>query len=505
MHTRRFTRLTNTFSKKIENHAHSVALPPCRDGPSTSPHGIASPPSFHAAKAVPHSLYSSEYSECRHAIRPRDRVFGESIRAWRSKIALGAGDWPFVDGLGFVTDPGCGRQVVIPSKRRTQIWELHQSLHCSIIGTCLSSGELKRLLIRLEVQGVESADDHDLHVLGVLLAARSKAGAKHLQKTLDRRHQPALNQFAKAKDAAAVAALWEDALGRGDIPGAYWALLTHPATTDKMAKQVFGLVHMLSHLVGAANRADIRRLRQLEEDNATLAAKLERQQRQLHDGFTSRDESIRRLNDLLARAVSQEAMVPSFEAAEDTRAVKDALAELDKRLARETSRRERLEQRLATVSRALNEAERARQRAECELDTLHQELASLESRLGAPWQTENGAPPDGLDLDGLTVLYVGGRANQAPQLKGLVESTKGRFLHHDGGIEHSAALLPGLVSRADIAVFPVDCVSHDAAAAVKRLCRQLGKRYIPLRTSSLACLLSGLSGMKPAQGSAILS
>ncbi len=392
--------------------------------------------------------------------------------------------------------PARAAKLVAPSRRRTQISDLHSSLHCSIIGTCLSSAELRRLLIRLEVQGAEIADDHDLHVLGVLLAGRSKAGAKHLQKALDRRHQPAINQFAKAKDAAGVAALWEEALGRGDIPGAYWALLTHPAATDTMVKEVFGKVHMLSHLVGAANRADIRRLRQLEEDNAELTAKLERQQRQLRDGFTSRDESIRRLNDMLARAAGTGAIVaPS--GTEDSRAVKEALAELDQRLAHETSRRERLEQRLATVSAALNEAERARARAEGELAALHQELAASESRLGpAP---EQGGTADGLDLRGLTVLYVGGRANQAPQLKGLVESTKGHFLYHDGGIEHSAALLPGLVSRADIAMFPVDCVSHDAAAGVKRVCRQMGKRYIPLRTSSLTCLLSGLSALQTAQ------
>jgi hypothetical protein len=385
------------------------------------------------------------------------------------------------------------------SKRRTQIWELHQSLHCSIIGTCLSSGEMRRLLVRLKVEGAETADDHDLHVLGVLLAGRSKAGAKQLQKTLDRRHQTFLNQFAKAKDAAALSALWEDALARGDIPGAYWALLTHPAATDTMVKDVFGKIHMLSHLVGAANRADIRRLRQLEEHNADLTAKLERQQRQLRDGFISRDETIRRLNGMLARAASQEAIVPSLDAAEDSRAVKDALAELDKRLAHETGRRERLELRLASVSEALNAAERTRSRAEGELETLHQELALLEARLGATLQTVDA--PDGLDLNGLTVLYVGGRANQTPQLKGLIESTGGRFLYHDGGIEHSATLLPGLVSRADIAVFPVDCVSHDAVGAVKRVCGQLGKRYLPLRTSSLTCLFAGLSGMQPAPAS----
>jgi hypothetical protein len=327
-----------------------------------------------------------------------------------------------------------------PSKRRTQIWDLHHSLHCSIIGTCLTTGELRHLLIRLKVLGAESADDHDLHMLSVLLAGRPKAGAKHLQKTLDRRHRACLNQFAKAKDAAAVSALWEDALGRGDIPGAYWALLTHPAATDAMVKQVFGKLHMLSHLVGAANRADIRRLRQLEEDNAACAAKLERQQRQLRDGFTSRDETIRRLNDMLAKAVSQDAILPSSEAAaEDARAVRDALAELDKRLTHETSRRERLEQRLAATSSALNDAERARERAERELGSLHQELASIESQLGTLLQVDDRASSDRLDLHGLTVLYVGGRANQAPLLKGLVEGTKGRLLLHDGGIEHNPA------------------------------------------------------------------
>lgn len=381
------------------------------------------------------------------------------------------------------------------SNRRTQICDLHSSLHCSIIGTCLTTAELRKLIVRLKVEGAEAADDHELHVTGVLLAGKSKLGSKHLQKALDRRHELALKQFAKAKDAAALAALWEDALKRGDIPGAYWALITHPAATDQMVKKVFGEAHMLSHLVGAANRADIRRLSQLEKENAELTEKLERQQSQLRDGFTSRDETIRRLNDMLARKVADEVASPLFEPSNDAGAVKEAFAELDKRLTHATSLGEHLAKRLEVVSGALNEAERALHSTESQRDGLRQELAAIETRIGMLLQDDGGSG-GALDLRGLTVLYVGGRANQAPQLKRLVERTRGRFLHHDGGIEHNAALLPGLVSRADVAVFPVDCVSHDAAASVKRICRQLGKRYVPLRSSSLTCLLSGLSAMQ---------
>src|SRR5262245_21644677 len=84
--------------------------------------------------------------------------------------------------------------------RRARIWELNSNLHCSIIGTCLSAGELRRLLVRLKIPGVDAADEHELHMLGVLLASRPREGAKFLQKALDRRHHGPLSQFAKAKD-----------------------------------------------------------------------------------------------------------------------------------------------------------------------------------------------------------------------------------------------------------------------------------------------------------------
>jgi Uncharacterized protein conserved in bacteria (DUF2325) len=77
-------------------------------------------------------------------------------------------------------------------------------------------------------------------------------------------------------------------------------------------------------------------------------------------------------------------------------------------------------------------------------------------------------------------------------MKELIESVGARFLHHDGGIEHSSGLLPGLVGRADRVFFPIDCISHEAATAIKRACRQTGKMYEPLRTASLTCLFSAL-------------
>ncbi|MGH7061558.1 MAG: hypothetical protein ACREFH_14315, partial [Stellaceae bacterium] len=115
------------------------------------------------------------------------------------------------------------QQILAPASHgRRRIWDFDTNLHCSIIGTCLSNAELRQVLIKLGLKEAATATEHDLHASGVTLASKRSDGAKLLHKALDRRHRVAVNQFARAKSADEVGALWHDAVQRGEIPGAYW-------------------------------------------------------------------------------------------------------------------------------------------------------------------------------------------------------------------------------------------------------------------------------------------
>ncbi|MGO8919901.1 MAG: DUF2325 domain-containing protein [Stellaceae bacterium] len=386
---------------------------------------------------------------------------------------------------------------LLQGPRRRKIWDLSESLHCSIIGTCLSTGELRQLLVKLRTDGAETASDHDLHSKAVWCARSRDTAARLLNKALDKRHRIALHQFAKAKSDEAVGALWSDAVKRGDIPGAYWAALTHPAATEALIRRVFGDVHMLSHLVGTANRADIRRLHQLEQEQAALLAKIERQQTQLREAIMARDAKLRELSQELSRRIEAEAVGGARDAAPSQAAVLDTLiADMERRLSAESSRRERAERRLEQAVAARRDAEETCQQALQERDALREELAAAEVNLASLLGGGEGARS--LDLNGLSVLYIGGRPNQVSHLRAASERASARFLHHDGGIDERSGLLPGLISRADVAMFPVDCISHEAALTVKRLCRQSGKPWIPLRTASVSAFLAAIEPLRSA-------
>ena len=78
----------------------------------------------------------------------------------------------------------------------------------------------------------------------------------------------------------------------------------------------------------------------------------------------------------------------------------------------------------------------------------------------------------------------------------LVNKMNGRLIHHDGGREDSLAKLKGAISSADAVIFPVDCVSHSSALEAKKLCKKMVKPFVPIRSSSLSSLVTGLAEFK---------
>jgi len=377
-------------------------------------------------------------------------------------------------------------------QRRRKIWELGSTLHCSIIGTCLSTGELKALLKKFTAVG-ERASDHEVHHVAVSAVSEPRPFAKQIQKALERHHRIVINQFAKARNADELRRAWDEAMQAGNIPGAYWAALTHPAATQSLVQHVFGAVHMLSHLVGAANRADIVRLHRLEGEKAALEEKLARQQAQLRDAIVTRDNRIRELTAALATEIEgRAATAPPKTTGELTPATFDAvIVDLRRQLDTALRQRERAVRRAEEQAAAHNQIQAAANTTQQELTALRGELEACEARI-ASFQVEKHSDGDALDLTGITLLYVGGRPRQISHLRWLVEESSGMLLHHDGGVDQRTDLLPGLLSRADLAFLPVDCVSHAAAQMLKRLCHVAGKPFLPLRSSGAASLLHAL-------------
>ena len=373
--------------------------------------------------------------------------------------------------------------------RRSKIWEFSTHLHCSIIGTCLSTGELRQVLRKLG-RVTQGCTDHELHGVAVTLAGRHDDAGRQLNKALDHRHKLAVSQFARTSDEAGLRGLWAEAVRHGEIPGAYWATLTHPAANHAIIREAFGEVHMLSHLVGSANRTDIRRLCQLEADKAALEAKLERQQSALHETVVTRDAQIRDLRKALTRRIVAEPLETSSVAEGAT--LRGLVTDLERRLAIEATRRASTEERLATAQAAVAHERSARTKAEQDRDAMRQELGVIEASFGTAWPGEPTIIRPEVRLDGIVLLYVGGRPNQVAPMRVAVERLGATFLHHDGGVENHPNLLPGLASRSNLILFPVDCISHDAANMVKSLCRQAGKRFVPLRSASITSLLTVL-------------
>ncbi|KXU82269.1 peptidase [Paraburkholderia monticola] len=413
-----------------------------------------------------------------------------------------SGDELASTGIKAPRDACCSPVDATPAnvRRRARLSELDSHLHCSIIGTCLSTHELRKLVPKFADLDRRDASDLEIHHTAVELAIAGGPGAKALHKLLDERYAGAIRRFTQAADDVELLSLWDDALKNGDIPPAYWALMTHPLATMPVRQKAFGELHMLSHLVGAANRADIRRLVALEEENATLKEKVERQQSRIQQLVIERDASIAALNEQIARLQSNPLPADTTTLEAQVQQLREWLATADQRVALHTSRREAAEQRMQQEQDAAVALRHSRDQALALLKLVQSECDALERATVDAADAENGTGPRRASLDGVQgkrIVYVGGRPGSNAALKRLVDAAGGELVVHDGGLEDRKGLLAAALPGADIVVFPVDCVDHDSMNTLKRICERHGIDYHPLRTASVASFVELIARLHP--------
>ena len=98
------------------------------------------------------------------------------------------------------------------------------------------------------------ATSYDIHAHCVKMATSDNAISRALHKLLDKRYEGAVRLASRAETKAQILALWERLRDTGQIGAGYWAIMSHTHVPPEVMTQVFGEVHMLSHLHGRGAR-----------------------------------------------------------------------------------------------------------------------------------------------------------------------------------------------------------------------------------------------------------
>lgn len=374
-------------------------------------------------------------------------------------------------------------------KGRKRLWELEEKLHCPIIGSCLTVAEVAKLLKRFGyVSGKTRA--FEVHVTAVGLAKARNEVSERLHRRLDEKWRVALTQVAQIKDDEALRTYWTESFARGEVAGAFWAVVTHPSVTPELAHCCYEDLHMLSHQIGAGLAADVRRLKWLEEERTRLVQENQKLQARVHDLSQQLGERAQALLNLKAQVdraeEARERLLQKWRA--ECEMLRDAAAEGGKALARIESLKARVETLEAELVTALRDRDFWHEEAETlrkEHTALEQILVSQHTGSVSTGFCSNEAECVACQYRYRCVLCVGGRTNLTPHLRDLAKRFGLEVRFHDGGLEDALQRLPEQLKGVDAVIVTVGAVSHQAYYRVKHFCKQLGKPCLLVRNASV--------------------
>ena len=126
---------------------------------------------------------------------------------------------------------------------------------CPVIGTCLTLKELQKIARRFHYEG--DSTSYNLHTWLIRTCKKSPVVAKYVQKFLNEKYRAIMRRLDEFEGEAILPA-WGEAVQAGQVAGAFWAILTRLDVSHPIIEQVFGEVHMMSHLQAVEVRTELK-------------------------------------------------------------------------------------------------------------------------------------------------------------------------------------------------------------------------------------------------------
>lgn len=359
-----------------------------------------------------------------------------------------------------------------PGSRRQRLWELTHRYHCPVIGVCFTLGEIRDLVTKV-MRFPHRPSDYEIHCTAASECNTRTVLSSLLHKALEKKYSLAIQRCKLVKTTGELLLKWREAVSGNDVPGMFWAVLTHPASTEEFRLQVYADIHMLQHQLGAGVRHEQQAWLRLQQENAMLGRELARVQQRVTE---SANRYIEQLADMrtqleLARseAVRQEALAARYAVERDS--LREQAGDADENL--------RLLYRLQMSEAAYASIKEKHAVLEIEYSSAKADIRRLESQLESLVAMQEKATEDCTEcesqLQGRTVLCVGGRSDAIRHFKSLVQLRGGDFVHHDSGKEENLGRLEAVISAADAVICQTGCISHNAYWRVKEQCKRTGK------------------------------
>ena len=373
--------------------------------------------------------------------------------------------------------------------RQLRFWEVEAFFKCPVAGWCLDLQEQKRILQKEGIR-TKGLSDLEMHEALVKSLDSENSLSRRIDFWLNRKYQKEISTLSSLEPEAFIKR-WNASVKKEGFDGIVWVAVTRGDLSAEVRRNMFGDVHMETHVRAKQLDKERQRVDQEQKRSARFAKNanegrrinriLKRENERLENQLSAAcrlsedlQNQNRKLENELAKGKKNSLIVSLQEENTLLRAEKDEVLEQILSYQRELRRLEKKNHRLLSRLK--------KQRQIC--------FQRFNESTNPTVQALNSSPHDSassMDLSKRCILVVGGLPKMQVLYRQLIERNKGTFAYHDGRMNKGTGPkdLVNKVRRADLAICCVDHSSHTSALVVKSLCKRHKKCFRMLTNSSL--------------------